>query len=248
MDRGDGRSIFGAVYIGIALLLLLLAYTNSTSSHGGWAAYQAFWTALITAIVAIFMGIVGVYKLLTSNKGKSTHEVHDYTKQGTDRETVQFLKTAGYPRLDDINHTAFNINDLLNLDPTAVKSKQLIWIANNKKSDWDVLRLTPMDLRLVGLQSINNNTQLTVDFDTSHSLSVEDYVMISNSQYEDLNGVYIVQSIPSPNSIIINYTKNISTLVGVSDKSTANTYGNICLLYTSPSPRDATLSRMPSSA
>ena len=25
-------------------------------------------------------------------------------------------------------------------------------------------------------------------------------------------------------------------------------YGNICLLYTSPSPRDATLSRMPSSA
>ena len=118
-------------------------------------------------------------------------------------------------------------NDLLNLDPTVVKSKQLIWIANNKKSDWDVLRLTPMDLRLVGLQSINNNTQLTVDFDTSHSLSVEDYVMISNSQYEDLNGVYIVQSIPSPNSIIINYTKNISTLVGVSDKSTANTYGNI---------------------
>jgi hypothetical protein len=157
----------------------------------------------------------------------TTFSLHDYTKQGTDRETVQFLKTAGYPRLDDINHTAFNINDLLNLDPTAVKSKQLIWIANNKKSDWDVLRLTPMNLRLVGLQSINNNTQLTVDFDTSHSLSVEDYVMISNSQYEDLNGVYIVQSIPSPNSIIINYTKNISTLVGVSDKSTANTYGNI---------------------
>ena len=28
----------------------------------------------------------------------------------------------------------------------------------------------------------------------------------------------------------------------------AMTVGNICLLYTSPSPRDATLSRMPSSA
>ena len=27
-----------------------------------------------------------------------------------------------------------------------------------------------------------------------------------------------------------------------------DTYGNVCLLYTSPSPRDATLSRMPSSA
>ena len=30
--------------------------------------------------------------------------------------------------------------------------------------------------------------------------------------------------------------------------STANGIGNVCLLYTSPSPRDATLSRMPSSA
>ena len=90
MDRGDGRSIFGAVYIGIALLLLLLAYTNSTSSHGGWAAYQAFWTALITTIFAIFWGIVGVYKLLTSNKGKSTHEIYDYTKQGNEG-THRFL-------------------------------------------------------------------------------------------------------------------------------------------------------------
>ena len=37
--------------------------------------------------------------------------------------------------------------------------------------------------------------------------------------------------------------------VGVDTKSkfTGNNYGS-CLLYTSPSPRDATLSRMPSSA
>ena len=32
------------------------------------------------------------------------------------------------------------------------------------------------------------------------------------------------------------------------DMQTGFDYGMICLLYTSPSPRDATLSRMPSSA
>ena len=32
------------------------------------------------------------------------------------------------------------------------------------------------------------------------------------------------------------------------DQGQAIAYANICLLYTSPSPRDATLSRMPSSA
>ena len=32
------------------------------------------------------------------------------------------------------------------------------------------------------------------------------------------------------------------------DISSSDLYANVCLLYTSPSPRDATLSRMPSSA
>ena len=36
--------------------------------------------------------------------------------------------------------------------------------------------------------------------------------------------------------------------VGLNDDSDLSAPTNICLLYTSPSPRDATLSRMPSSA
>ena len=86
MAEGNNRSIFGAVCIGIALLLLLLAksHASSINSHGGWGAYEAFWTAFIIAIFAIFLGIIGTYILLTPNKGKSTHEVYDYTIQGND--------------------------------------------------------------------------------------------------------------------------------------------------------------------
>ena len=40
----------------------------------------------------------------------------------------------------------------------------------------------------------------------------------------------------------------IGGLVGGDSAQTSSALGGACLLYTSPSPRDATLSRMPSSA
>ena len=43
--------------------------------------------------------------------------------------------------------------------------------------------------------------------------------------------------------------KKIESIVSELDtKKIESNYSSICLLYTSPSPRDATLSRMPSSA
>ena len=41
---------------------------------------------------------------------------------------------------------------------------------------------------------------------------------------------------------------NTTETIQVSIEANNNGSGNVCLLYTSPSPRDATLSRMPSSA
>ena len=92
----------------------------------------------------------------------------DYTKEGIDRETVQFYKNAGYPRIDDVQHTAFNINDILNLDVSSLSNQDLIWIANNKIGDWDVLRIARTPIRLTRLQSINEGTQLEISFNTYH--------------------------------------------------------------------------------
>ena len=45
-----------------------------------------------------------------------------------------------------------------------------------------------------------------------------------------------------------NETANTSVQIEQQNLTTFSSYDDICLLYTSPSPRDATLSRMPSSA
>ena len=47
----------------------------------------------------------------------------------------------------------------------------------------------------------------------------------------------------SPDCYCINSTLTVKGILSVADDLSSN-----CLLYTSPSPRDATLSRMPSSA
>ena len=56
-------------------------------------------------------------------------------------------------------------------------------------------------------------------------------------------------SIPAHiDSISIPIVENQTAEFGMSESVTENLLLKFCLLYTSPSPRDATLSRMPSSA
>ena len=52
------------------------------------------------------------------------------------------------------------------------------------------------------------------------------------------------ESIGLPNDSLNNFYQGLEKLKGLKETIVLNT----CLLYTSPSPRDATLSRMPSSA
>ena len=54
--------------------------------------------------------------------------------------------------------------------------------------------------------------------------------------------VDLEQQRPAGKGLLLDLLRSKSTLIG------AEHIGHTCLLYTSPSPRDATLSRMPSSA
>ena len=73
----------------------------------------------------------------------------------------------------------------------------------------------------------------------SHSGAAKDIYTISNRALRKIPGCLAVATV-SGNSVF-------ASITGVSIASAA-TFSRICLLYTSPSPRDATLSRMPSSA
>ena len=73
----------------------------------------------------------------------------DYTKAGVDRDHAQVFKTAGYPQLNQVQHTAFNIADLRNLDMNAITANDLIWVANKTNNDWDVFRITFANIKTV---------------------------------------------------------------------------------------------------
>ena len=163
----------------------------------------------------------------------STFAKLDYSAQGMSRDIAQIYKTAGYPRLGHVQHTAFNISDLLNLDVNSITSNDLIWIANKSNKDWDVYRLTNAQFKIATVKSINDSTQLEITFTTSHGLTAgtntteADYFAITNSQSTELNAVYIVQSVPDHKTVIVDYTGTIAFLPTLEDGSTADSYGNV---------------------
>lgn len=158
-----------------------------------------------------------------------TFSLYDYKQSGFDRNVVQKFKTAGYPRLLDIQHTAFNKTDLLNLDVNQLTKNDLVWVAKKDNNDWDVQRLSNTGVRIISVSPINNATQVEVTFTGTHNLSVSDYFAIINSPFTRLNGVYQVVTVSSNISVIFNFV-GASTITGttvIADQSTINTYGNL---------------------
>ena len=70
MANSDGRSIFAALYIGLALVSLLLFFVSMETATG---LNGAGMVALFLLFTLIF-GILGMYKLLTLSKGKSNND------------------------------------------------------------------------------------------------------------------------------------------------------------------------------
>ena len=135
--------------------------------------------------------------------------------------------------MEQVQHTAFNITDIFNLDVNRVASSELIWVANKSNRDWDVFRLTSGNFKIATVRTVNSATQLEIVFTGSHGLSAgtktteADYFAISNSEEETLNGVYQVASIVDHRTLLIDYSGNTSFIPALEDGSTADTYGNI---------------------
>ena len=163
----------------------------------------------------------------------STFARLDYSKEGINRENAQVFKTAGYPQLPQVQHTAFNIDDLLKLDINAISGNDLVWVANKENNDWDVFRITSAGIKIATLQTINDATQLEITFTGSHGLSAgsltttADYFGISNSEETTLNGVYQVRATPSHKTVIIDFSGNLAFIPTLEDGSTADSFGNV---------------------
>ena len=157
----------------------------------------------------------------------------DYSKAGVSRDVAQIFKTAGYPQIQQVQKTIFDIDEILDLDVNALSSNNLIWVASKSNKDWDVLRLTSIGIKIANLSLINESTQLEITFTGSHGLTAgssviqPDYFAISNSQEATLNGVYEVKATPTHKSVIVDYTGNVGFIPALEDGSTADSYGNV---------------------
>ena len=157
----------------------------------------------------------------------------DYSQAGVDRDQAQIYKTAGYPQLNQVQHTAFDISDLLNLDVNSITNNDLIWVANKQNNDWEVFRLTSAGINIDQLSTSENATKLLIQFTGSHGLSAgtntteADYFAISNSESTTLNRVFQVSSVPDHKTVIVNYEDNVNFIPTLADGSTADSYGNV---------------------
>ncbi len=158
-----------------------------------------------------------------------TFDKYDYTLEAVDRDVIQKFKTAGYPRLSDVQHTVFNEEDLLNLDINQIQKDELVWIAKKSNNDWDVKRLTFTGCKIIAISAVNNFRGIMISLTSVHSLAVGDFIAISNSQFRNLNGVYKVLLTPTNKSIVLAFDQaNTIVRSGIAvDGSTQDTYGNL---------------------
>jgi hypothetical protein len=155
--------------------------------------------------------------------------VYDYTQPGFDRDTVRTYKTAGYVRQQDVQHTAFNQEDILNLDVAQLEANDLIWTAKKSNNDWDVQRVTSSNLKVATTRAINGGLQLEVTLTDSHGFTAGDYFAISNSQFTALNGVYVVATVVDHVTIVFDFGRSdqVIQLGLLADESTLTTFGNV---------------------
>ena len=163
----------------------------------------------------------------------TTFSKYDYTKQGIDRDVVQELKTAGYPQVNQVQHTVFSEAELLQLDVANFTRNDLVWIANKSNNDWDVRRLTSANKVIETLEPINDESQMIIKFNDSHNLSAQtnrteaDYFAILNAQLPDLNRVFRVDTVVDHSTVLVDYVGGVATIPVLGDNSTADSYGNL---------------------
>ncbi len=97
------------------------------------------------------------------------------------------VKTAGYVKLDQIQHTLKTRDDLLNYDISQVKENDHIWITFDKTS-WTVLRFNEASLLVIEDVTRAGNI-VTISLSRRHQLQIGDIVGI---EIENLTGFFKV--------------------------------------------------------
>ena len=163
----------------------------------------------------------------------TTFAKYDYSQAGYDRDSVMPFKTAGYVQPSQVQHTVFDLEELLDLDVQSFERNDLIWVANKQNLDWDVYRLTNTGRQIATLRAVNGSTQMEIEFSSSHNLNAQsnrtsaDYLAIRNAEVEDLNRVFEVKRVVDHKTILVDFAGATGGLPNAEDESTIGSYGSL---------------------
>ena len=149
------------------------------------------------------------------------------------------------PNVRGCHHLHINVDgEYLKESPFAINVKQPI-----EKLGGLVRTIPRVDMPTVGVIVKQNGEVIVAEEGGAHCVSIfsqmgDRYRSIGQGQLKLPRGIALNSD---GNVIVVDAGKNCVSMFTCDGKFSGAQYGD-CLLYTSPSPRDATLSRMPSSA
>ena len=115
------------------------------------------------------------------------------------------LPTAGYVNYDDIDIKVFDYADLTGvinrIDKVIIGSN--IWVAKANRFDWNIYRTNLVNASVISVFDNLNGTS-TITFDVNHGLVAGDRMIIKYFNSLAVDGAYIVNSVPSLRTIVIN--------------------------------------------
>jgi len=143
-------------------------------------------------------------------------------ENGNTVDSIQKLPVAGFPRIDDVDVTIFNHEEFLTSTAIAnAREGDVIWVANDKDSTWNVYRVTGLTPRAVK-EELTNDPALslwTITTDSPHKLTTGKLISIRN--FDNLiDGVYEVKAVLGLKSFAIEVP---DTTITLSDDSSTGT-------------------------
>jgi hypothetical protein len=132
---------------------------------------------------------------------------------------------AGYPRLDDINGTIYNIENYQDYFDLVkdIGSGYKLWVAVDTDKAWNVYRATETDILLIKITRVTNNRFLFT-FDSPHNTAVGELVVVKNFNDNEFDGFYRVLTIEDGLSITVQGYRGLSVFQQVSSITGSGVY------------------------
>jgi hypothetical protein len=157
-------------------------------------------------------GLVNVRKNDLYYTSESTFTKNPITVRNSVKLRSSDAVVAGYPRLDDIDATIFDIRDYASnadLIPS-IGAGFKIWVAKDTNNSWNVYRANETDVLIEQLQ-ISLDNRINVVTDRPHELIVDTIIIIKNFD-TDFDGFYRVLATPENNLFVVEGYKGLQRL------------------------------------